>query len=63
MALSGGCFCGAVTYELTAKPMFVHACHCRDCQIQTGGPFAINAIIEAEHVKPRGAKLSKASTA
>ncbi|MBS0273499.1 MAG: GFA family protein [Proteobacteria bacterium] len=30
--------------------MFIHACHCRDCQIQVGGPFAINGIIEAEHV-------------
>jgi hypothetical protein len=30
--------------------MFIHACHCRDCQVQVGGPFAINGIIEAEHV-------------
>ena len=44
------CFCGAVQFSLTARPMFIHACHCRDCQIQTGGPFAINGIIEAEHV-------------
>jgi len=44
------CFCGAVQFSLTAKPMFIHACHCRDCQIQVGGPFAINGIIEAEHV-------------
>jgi len=47
----GSCFCGAVQYRLTADPMFVHACHCRDCQKQTGGPFAINAIIEAAHVE------------
>jgi len=45
------CFCGAVQYELSAAPMFIHACHCRDCQVQTGGPFAINGIIEAEHVR------------
>jgi hypothetical protein len=44
------CFCGAVQFSLTAKPMFIHACHCRDCQVQVGGPFAINGIIEAEHV-------------
>ncbi len=50
-ALPGACFCGAVRYELTARPMFVHCCHCTDCQVQTGGAFAINAIIEAEHVK------------
>jgi len=47
---SASCFCGAVQFSLTAKPMFIHACHCRDCQVQVGGPFAINGIIEAEHV-------------
>jgi hypothetical protein len=26
--LQGGCSCGAVRYELTAKPMRVHCCHC-----------------------------------
>lgn len=47
---SASCFCGAVQFSLTARPMFIHACHCRDCQVQVGGPFAINGIIEAEHV-------------
>ncbi|HEY1709122.1 MAG TPA: GFA family protein [Rhizomicrobium sp.] len=50
VSLPGGCFCGAVQYELTAAPMFVHCCHCTDCQTQTGGAFAINALIETEHV-------------
>lgn len=45
------CFCGAVRYALAVAPMFIHACHCRDCQVQTGGAFAINGIIEAEHVR------------
>ena len=48
--LKGKCFCGAVKYHLTAAPMFVHCCHCSDCQTQTGGAFAINALIEAKHV-------------
>jgi hypothetical protein len=43
---SGSCFCGSVRYRLTRPPMFVHCCHCRDCQKQTGGAFAINALIE-----------------
>jgi hypothetical protein len=50
LKILASCFCGAVRFSLTAKPMFIHACHCRDCQIQVGGPFAINGIIEAEHV-------------
>ena len=48
--MDGGCSCGAVRYGLTAAPMFVHCCHCLDCQKQTGGAFAINALIEAVHV-------------
>ena len=54
MALDGGCACGKVRYRLTSAPMFVHACHCRDCQKQTGGPFAINALIEADRIEMLG---------
>ena len=31
--------------------MFVHCCHCTDCQTQTGGAFAINALIERDRVE------------
>ena len=48
---TGRCACGAVTYRLTSDPIFVHCCHCRDCQRQTGSGFAINAIIEADRVE------------
>lgn len=47
----GGCCCGAVRYRLRAAPMFVHCCHCRDCQRQTGGAFAINALIETANIE------------
>lgn len=30
--------------------MFVHCCHCLDCQRQTGSAFVLNALIEAERV-------------
>jgi hypothetical protein len=30
--------------------MFVHCCHCRWCQRETGSAFVINAIIEADRV-------------
>ena len=48
--LDGGCACGAVRYRLGSAPMFVHCCHCRDCQRQAGSAFAINALIEADRV-------------
>ncbi len=47
----GGCSCGAVRYRLKTAPMFVHCCHCRDCQRQTGGAFAINALIETDRIE------------
>ena len=31
-------------------PMFVHCCHCRDCQRQTGSAFVLNALIETDRV-------------
>jgi len=50
MMLEGGCTCGAVRYRMTSKPMFVHCCHCRWCQRETGAAFALNAMIEADRV-------------
>jgi len=47
----GGCACGSVRYRMRSAPMFVHRCHCRDCQRQTGSAFVINALIEAERVE------------
>ena len=49
--LSGSCFCGAVRFRLTSLAMFVHCCHCIDCQRQTGGAFAINALIERSRIE------------
>ncbi len=49
--LEGGCSCGGVRYRLTGAPMFVHCCHCLDCQKQTGGAFAINALIETDRIE------------
>ena len=48
--LAGGCACGAVRYRLGSMPMFVHCCHCRDCQRQTGSAFVINALIETDRI-------------
>jgi hypothetical protein len=48
--LDGGCTCGAVRYRMMTKPLFVHCCHCRWCQRETGASFALNAMIEADRV-------------
>ncbi len=50
-SFSGGCACGAVRYRLKSEPMFVHCCHCRDCQRQTGSAFVLNALIETDRIE------------
>lgn len=57
MSQEGGCACGAVRYKLTAPPLIVHACHCRDCQRQTGSAFVINLWIERSFVEANAAPL------
>jgi hypothetical protein len=52
--MTGGCSCGAVRYRLTSEPLFVHCCHCLNCQRQTGSAFVINVLIEADRVEPLG---------
>jgi hypothetical protein len=47
----GGCPCGAVRYRLVSAPLFVHCCHCSNCQRQTGSAFVVNLLIEAERVE------------
>jgi hypothetical protein len=50
LSFEGGCTCRAVRYRMTSKPIFVHCCHCRWCQRETGASFALNALIEADRV-------------
>jgi len=47
----GGCTCRFVRYRMSSKPLFVHCCHCRWCQRETGASFALNALIEADRVQ------------
>jgi hypothetical protein len=37
--------------------MFVHCCHCLDCQRQTGSAFVLNLLIEAARVELLGGTL------
>jgi hypothetical protein len=48
--LEGGCTCRAIRYRITSTPLFVHCCHCRWCQRETGSAFVLNAMIEAARV-------------
>jgi len=49
--IEGGCTCRRVRYRMVTSPLFVHCCHCRWCQRETGASFALNALIEADRVE------------
>ncbi|AIF49330.1 GFA family protein [Dyella japonica] len=48
--MEGGCDCGQIRYRFDGPPLFVHCCHCRWCQRETGTAFALNAMIETERL-------------
>jgi hypothetical protein len=50
LSFEGGCTCRSVRYRMVTTPLFVHCCHCRWCQRETGASFALNAMIEADRV-------------
>jgi hypothetical protein len=52
--LEGGCDCKYVRYRMRSKPLYVHCCHCRWCQRESGSAFALNALIESERVELLG---------
>lgn len=58
----GGCSCRHVRYRMTGKPLFVHCCHCRWCQRETGSAFVLNAMIEAERVQLLGGGVQMIDT-
>lgn len=66
MQHEGGCACGRTRYKLTAVPLIVHACHCRDCQRLSGGAFALNIwiekrVVEADHARLRSMSVPAGS--
>ncbi len=48
--LDGGCDCRQVRYRVSGPPLFVHCCHCRWCQRESGASFALNAMIESDRL-------------
>ncbi len=50
----GQCACGAVTAEISGKPVAVRQCWCRECQqVAAGGPTN-NAMFRTEDVRLSG---------
>ena len=55
----GGCTCGKVRYRMKRVPIFVHCCHCRWCQRETGAAFALNAILESSELELLSGELER----
>ncbi len=49
-SLIGGCDCGQIRYQVKRAPIYVHCCHCSWCQRESGGAFALNAMVESSEV-------------
>ena len=49
--LDGGCDCQGIRYRLLGAPLFVHCCHCRWCQRESGASFALNAMVESDRLR------------
>ena len=47
----GGCQCGSVRYQLSGEPLTCYACHCRDCQSESGSAFTVSMIVNRNDVK------------
>ena len=44
LPLDGGCQCGAARYSLAAQPLTLYACHCTECQRQSGSAFGLSML-------------------
>jgi hypothetical protein len=47
MKLMGGCYCGAVKYEIGGRLLMFANCHCPDCRKFTGSTFSSVLVTEA----------------
>jgi len=47
----GGCFCGAVRFEITSTISKIIYCHCSQCRKLQGSAFATNGVVDKEHFK------------
>jgi len=50
LPLVGRCQCAALRYSVSAPPLMIYACHCTNCQKQTGSAFVLSATISEEAV-------------
>jgi hypothetical protein len=57
---AGGCACGAIRYTCVRKPVAMVNCHCKDCQLSSGAPFASGVIVATTDLEIIGTPKSYA---
>lgn len=59
MGFTGGCLCGAIRYECSADPSGVVYCHCRNCQVTSGGAFSSNVMVPPDSLTITSGALTR----
>lgn len=44
-SLTGGCECGGLRYAISGDPLATVACHCTQCQRQSGSAFSMSLVV------------------
>jgi hypothetical protein len=44
LPMDGGCLCGEIRYQLSDTGLTLYACHCTDCQRQSGSGFSLSLL-------------------
>jgi hypothetical protein len=63
MVREGGCQCGYVRYRLDAEPFGVVACHCQECQRQSGSAFGMSMGVRTDSFRLLSGELNTFSVA
>jgi hypothetical protein len=52
--ITGGCLCRAVRFSITAAPIAMRLCWCRDCQYFAAGNATVNVVFPSDAVAVEG---------
>ena len=56
-AREGGCQCGQVRYRFEGAPLAIAACHCTECQRQSGSAFGMSLLVPENSFQLTAGKL------
>lgn len=54
LPITGGCACGSIRYTCAREPLAMLNCHCRDCQLSSGAPFASGIVVNTTDLEVTG---------